>query len=105
MRGLDRETLYFVREKSPTTLDEAIELTAEADLENSTWNSVHGVHLNNETNDKFGSRKRIATIQGVQGSQSRKGKSLSSIQCFLCEEFSHYKRNCPRNQNNDSANK
>ena len=38
MRGLDRGTLYFVREKSPTTLNEAIEHAAEADLENSTWN-------------------------------------------------------------------
>ena len=36
MRVLDRETLYFVKEKSPTTLDEAIELAAEADLENAT---------------------------------------------------------------------
>ena len=49
MRGLNRETLYFVKEKSSTTLDEAIELAAEADLENATWNSVHGVKIPSRT--------------------------------------------------------
>ena len=39
MRVLYRETLYFVKERSPTTLDDAIELAAEADSENLTWNS------------------------------------------------------------------
>ena len=103
MRGLDRETLYFVKERFPTTLDEAIELSAEADLDNITWNSIHGVRVvprgSAEINnfDIFGSRKRVAAIQSsFENSQNGKSRSLSSIQCFNCEEFGHYKRTCPK---------
>jgi hypothetical protein len=107
MRGLDRDTLYFVREKSPSTLDEAIEFAAEADVENITWNSVHGVRDDKSDstshNDKFVSRKRVATIQANIDSarfvQNRKERSLSSIQCFYCAEFGHFKRNCPKLNN------
>ena len=76
MRSLDRETLYFVRGRFPTTLDEAIELAAEADLENTTWNSVHGIHVTSRDNinldEKLNLRKRVANIQSVQNSQNEK---------------------------------
>lgn len=100
MRGLDRETLYFIKDRFPSTLDDAIELAAEADAENITWNSVHGIkdEKPNTSNFNFDSRKRVAAISGIE-SEGTKTKSLSSIQCFGCNDFGHYKRNCPNRGN------
>lgn len=66
MRGLDHETLYFVKERLPTILDEAIELGAEADLENNARNIVHEVQNRSagKSNDATAvSYKRIAIIE------------------------------------------
>ena len=42
-------------------------------------------------------QKRVAAIRSNADSEgNRKRKSLSSIQCFDCQEFGHYKRNCPK---------
>lgn len=36
MRGLDRATLSFIKDKNPENLDKAIEIATEADLENNS---------------------------------------------------------------------
>ena len=41
IRGLDRETLSFMRDKNPATLDLAIEMAIEADIENNSWGIVY----------------------------------------------------------------
>ena len=97
MRRLDRDTMFFVKERSHTTLDEAIKLAAEADLENATWNSVHGVRNYGGKDTPVIHQKRVAAIRSNADSVgNRKRNSLSSIQCFDCQEFGHYKRNCPK---------
>ena len=100
VRGLDRDTLIFMKDKSPPTLDFAIELAAEADLENKSWNRVHENEASTSVqrpNSLFNSvnRKRVAHISiDEEGSRSRGQSPL--IQCFKCKKSGHFKRNCPQ---------
>lgn len=97
IRGLDKDTLSFIKNKFPPTLDTAIELAAEADQENCSWKRVHDkerISYPIENNRKH----TIAHINGKRGDD--RSQRLSSIQCFNCKEMGHFKRDCSHFERN-----
>lgn len=65
IRGLDKDTLTFTKDKFPPNLDAAIKLAAEADQEYNGWKRVY----NKEIKYSFQNNKKraIAHINGKKG--------------------------------------
>ena len=63
-----------------------------------------------EKEDVGSKEKAFATMTkrkgkfGKFGPQRTNNKDVSKIQCYRCQEYGHYKRNCPK-LNNDNNNK
>lgn len=104
IRGLDMRTLSFLREKDPGSLEQAIDLATQADIEAKCWADIHqkssegfkasSASLAQDTS-RSNPRKRVAHIKS----------SMENIQCFHCKETGHRRADCPARKNNSAGQK
>ena len=47
----------------------------------------------------------LKMLSGREVAQPRKGKSSRNVQCYNCEEYGHYSRDCPRPKREKGAKK
>ena len=96
LRGLDKNIHLQIKDKEINTLENAISLANQADIQWKGRNRVHKLEItgNLQINDrKLTLRKQIAHIR----TSNDGAKSREQIQCFQCKEFGHIRRFCPEN--------
>ena len=98
LRGLDKDIYLQIKDKEINTLENAISLANQADIQLKGWNRVHNFEIigNLQNNDrKFISRRQV---NHVQTSKEEVNKIRENMKCFYCKEFGHIRRFCPKEQ-------
>ena len=99
------QNIYLkIKDKEINTLENAISLANQADIQWKEWNRVHKLETagNLQNNDwKLTLRKQIAHVR----TSNDGAKSREQIQCFQCKEFGYIRRFCPENNVRDEDNK
>lgn len=108
LRGLDRDIYTQIKDKEIDSLDTAIALANQADLQWKSWNRIHDSGKPNKIPEatgncekKYNVPKRITYVKTETNKSKEVEQARPSTQCYGCRQYGHIRRFCPQNINNN----